>query len=910
MPDTSEPAIDRRRTVIGQTFGRYQILGELGRGGMGVVYKARDPQLGRLVALKLVLHGLHVSDAALARFRREAEAVAQLQHPNIVPIFEFGEIDGLPFYTMEHLTGGDLAGSALFRFTEPRALAGLFVKLARAVHAAHERGIVHRDLKPANVLLSASGEPKVSDFGLAKRLDEDGAMTLTGTAVGTPAYMAPEQLDGDGSHAVSPASDVYALGVMLYEGLTGQRPKLPSQLNGSGRHRVPRDLETICLRCLRYTPADRYATAGELADDLNRYLSGEPVRARRTGLIVRMAKWARRRPAAALTIVLTTLAIASLAYAGWYLDAHVLTRTSRFANITYQWGVPAGVGQPLDPRHAQHHSLSFEITRRGRRGPVITLRVLNGFGYEPVDAPMRTWFDGIFASHPVQTWSRNQFEYNQTGRLTREVAYDPGGRIVYELQYSYPQPTTSGPAAQVAMARYFRDMGLDLSQVTGPTVIEFHRNAQGLDDQVRFLDGRGSPKPNHEGSFGYRYTYGGPRDLPLPRRIENLDAHGNPASSDLGFVAAEMQHDAASGWETRTSYFDRDGKPTRGAEGIASTVLEYDAFGNAIAQRFLDETGRSTVLPSLGVFELRSVRGDHGEVTRHTYADAHGQPTAASDGNARVDSRYDDHGRLISMETWELGDKLRSVADLKYEGQSRLDEMIVWQDLARQHQVGRERRTYSGESVAAELSYDAADRLFGQVTYQRDEAGRIVETTFRDGGNPPKPRHEGDGYSRIQRRYHDNGVVSENRFSGYAAGSRTAIRTERFDRHGALIARESLDAQERPIVGEGGFARQLIDRDSTTGRIIAVRYFDAAGGPVQPAVVVASAAVDLRVGDRLLRYGAEPISSAQAFYEERLFENRDYQAKPLEILREGKTLTTQIPPGHLPIELRDRVLPN
>jgi serine/threonine protein kinase len=290
----------------------YQVLGVLGRGGMGVVYKARHVALKRVVALKMILSGAHAGEDQLARFRAEAEAVARLQHPNIVQIYEVGEHDGLPYFSLEFVDGGSLARQ-LGGAPQPAARAAELTEgLARSVHYAHERGIVHRDLKPANVLLTADGAPKVTDFGLAKQIDSDSGQTHSGAVMGTPSYMAPEQAEGK-IKEVGPLADLYALGAILYECLTGrppfkgeslydtleqvrtQEPVPPSRLQG----KVPRDLEIICLKCLRKEPHKRYASAAELADDLRRFRSGEPIRARPVPAWERALKWARRRPALA-----------------------------------------------------------------------------------------------------------------------------------------------------------------------------------------------------------------------------------------------------------------------------------------------------------------------------------------------------------------------------------------------------------------------------------------------------------------------------------------------------------------------------------------------------------------------------------------------------------------------------------
>ena len=314
----------------------YEILGELGRGGMGVVYKARQAGLNRLVALKMILGGSHAGTDVLARFRSEAEAVASLQHPGIVQIYEVGEHDGLPYFSLEFVEGGSLADRLDGAPWGAHPAAALVAALARAMDYAHRRGVIHRDLKPANVLLAAcesadgakpqAAIPKITDFGLAKQIDSAADRTRTGAVMGTPSYMAPEQAGGR-SKEIGPASDVYALGAILYELLTGrppfraetpfdtilqvvnEEPVPPSRL----QPKLPRDLETICLKCLEKVPARRYVSAGALADDLQRFLDSQPIQARPTSAWERLAKWARRRPAVA-ALTAATLAIAVVGF--------------------------------------------------------------------------------------------------------------------------------------------------------------------------------------------------------------------------------------------------------------------------------------------------------------------------------------------------------------------------------------------------------------------------------------------------------------------------------------------------------------------------------------------------------------------------------------------------------------------
>jgi serine/threonine-protein kinase len=319
-------------SAAGAILPGFEILGELGRGGMGVVYKARQQALDRVVAVKMILGGAHAGAGDLARFYTEAQAIARLQHPDIIQIHDIGEHDGLPYFSLEFVDGGSLAQKIGGRPMPPRAAAEMLARLAGAMQAAHAQGIIHRDLKPANVLLDAGGNPKITDFGLAKRLEGDSRQTRSGAIIGTPSYMAPEQARGQ-TRAIGPLADQYALGAILYEMLTGRPPFQgstaletlelartqesvpPARL----QPKIPTDLETICLKCLQKDAPRRYADCGALADDLRRFLDGRPILARPISAPERLWRWCRRNPrvasltAAVALLLMTTAGTATTA---------------------------------------------------------------------------------------------------------------------------------------------------------------------------------------------------------------------------------------------------------------------------------------------------------------------------------------------------------------------------------------------------------------------------------------------------------------------------------------------------------------------------------------------------------------------------------------------------------------------
>ncbi len=401
-----------------QYIGKYQILEELGEGGMGRVYKALDPELKRHVAIKVLKPGTGMDE--VVRFRGEAELVAKLEHNNIIKVFDIAmTASSQPYIVLEFIDGGTLDGMIRKQLPKPRQAAEMIEILARAVHVAHEHGIIHRDLKPANVLITERGTLKVSDFGLGKQVEDTSGRTQSGAVFGTPAYMAPEQASGEGRNA-SPATDVYSLGAILYEMLTGRPPFAGARIwdiLGQVQYadpasptmlvpNLPRDLSTICLKCLEKSPKARYASARELADDLKRWLNSEPIAARPTPWWERLWRRARRRPkeaAIAVSIVTALVAVVALV---WFLDD---VRTEKMHRLQQKNVEEAN-------RETQDKIRSDNMTKL-RQQQELALKVMKGIR----DLALEGRFDEDAQKHmreQLATYFKEINEQNQQDQLT------------------------------------------------------------------------------------------------------------------------------------------------------------------------------------------------------------------------------------------------------------------------------------------------------------------------------------------------------------------------------------------------------------------------------------------------------------------------------------------------------------
>ena len=808
-----------------ECFGGYRVIRVLGRGGMGVVYEAEQLSLKRRVALKM-LHSI-MDRELLLRFLAEAELSAALHHSNIVHIYEINQHDGTPYFGMEYVDGGTLAQRLEAGPLPPREAAALLIPIARAVHFAHTKNVVHRDLKPGNILLDQQGVPKVADFGIAKRLDDESMLTLTGSVMGTPCYMAPEQASG-ASEEASPAADIYSLGVILYEMLVGQPPFLPKVgekpvgwrvVNEDPipitkiRRELSRELEAICLLCLRKSMRERYATAEDLADDLQRYLDGAPVKAKPPSIYRRTIWWMRRHPLAAVGRAAAILAVgAGLPLWGqhWLLYEHPHIEYS--ADIEVRRGGVDAV-RPLTPAQAAHAGICLRLTRAGLWGHVTRIEAVNSRGY-PATA-------------------RDLLQYEVLGNLLQANAgfTDPNAKgkevVRVDVTYSNGRPAVlttwdrnhqkilsvelhsdgeGAVATHSLRLRFVDERSFDFTTRSGASEADMELDDNGRNIAMRFYDSLGGRARNGDGLYGYKIKRGAHGQV---TELTNLDENDRPMPNHDGVYQIRADWNSM-GDPVRMSFYDAEGHPMAAMNGVASVGVTYDESRNRSSMRRYDLQGNLKDAPGgflntyFGWAILDYQRDEYGQLKGFTAHPAGDQSPPLIVDHAAL--KYDEHGYVSEYITWgtdskevtrltehfdEVGNPLEYHQEYPSSKASewkryRYDERgnaIQEEDLSAAGVVeGRTKVEYLGQRPTREMHYDAEGKLH-----------RI-----------------GSGYSQMDCRYNEKKYLVEKRYTGYElpdSAAKTLIQS--FDELGRMDREAWLDADGRLTNGPFHWAEHL-----------------------------------------------------------------------------------------------------
>ena len=671
---------ERPRSRINTVIGDYEVSGELGRGGMGVVYRARQMKLNRPVALKMLTG--HYGADELQRFLAESQTAAGLHHTNIVHIYEVGEIDGSPFFSMEFVEGGSLADKLRKAKLPPREVAEFLLPVARALHFAHQHGIVHRDIKPHNILIDPEGVPKIADFGIAKRMNDDSALTVSGAIIGTPAYMAPEQAGGTSRH-VGPGADIYSLGVILYEMLTG-RPPFISEESETPLHirvhteeitspawhnsEIPRELEVICMKCLQKDPRDRYNSAAAFAEDLRRYLDDEPILAKPPSRITKTFKWVKRHPwKFTLRAAVLALLIAGAQWL-WHWEGYVRPHIEYAGRMTYVWGGLEPLMR-LTKEQTAHFAVSLRLTRQGRFGPVIRVEVLNARGRPAItrrlllDDPIPLLTEGIIGAQPFEErlpeTTRFEMKYEK-GRITEMKGWDRIGSVNWRMIYdaddesdnkgrSQFAPGDEEKPADIKRARFADLRGFNKNKKAA-SFLEYERNAQGYDQVIRFFNGGGEPAANGENVYGYRIMWDSQGRV---SRATNIDVNWKPMANRNGLVSWGFTYGASS-LITKFTPLDGEGKPTLWGT-LGALASEYNDQGQ-LTKLTQEDANEKPLISEDELWTFEELTYDqYGEITGRKFIGlgADGKQTVISD----TQIKYDEFGhpediRFTGAESW------------------------------------------------------------------------------------------------------------------------------------------------------------------------------------------------------------------------------------------------------------------
>jgi hypothetical protein len=876
---------------------------------MGVVYKARQLRLKRLVAVKVMLAGACAGPVERGRFHTEAEAVARLAHPNVIQVFEVGEHDGRPFITLELCPGGSLERRLREAVFTPTDAAGLVRALAGAVHAAHQHQVLHRDLTPANVLFGEAGVPKITDFGLARKLDEPG-QTQSGAVLGTPSYMAPEQADGR-VREVGPAADVWALGAILYVCLTGRPPFRgptvmdtlvqvlsddpvgPRQLNPA----VPRDLETVCLACLHKDPARRYASAQALADDLGRFEQGHPVAARRVGRVERLRRTVRRRPAVVLGLLLAAVTLASLGvgYRLWH-DARraAATRTTYHAWLLHPEDDPL-LG-PAVTQTVADRAGGWRVQYRGNR--LVRIDALGRQGRLLRHNPYHRLTNKP-PSDQMTLESSYRYTHDEDGRLRETAAHDrpgdlvwtlraegPNGRWAYTERYASPSTPVylmvSGGGTSRTLLRGDGKGGLrvagdprtgavSLAPLDGGAAAGGRVELQPLEGfgvRETTFDPAGRPVAGVGRVTGwpaervFRVDVPGPDGLPDRRagRVARWEARYNPDGTlaessywtldERGRLVMTERKDG-NDQVVESAAFSPEGKPILQRNGVHRVKSVYDAEGNTVEERYFDPDGKPAVNGE-GFHHVASRYDERDNKVEEAYFGTDGRPFLRKPGYHRWIDRYDEKGRAV--EGTNFGTDGKPV--------NRDDGFSRWT------------KTYGPDGRVREAAWWVATPPGGWAVKTRKNASDhlVEEAAFTRAGAPAlfangahRVKYDRDAAGR---------EVGTSFFGpddrpcrGYGAFHRL---TNTYNAKGVRVEVAYFGVDGKPSDVPAGFARlrQVLD---AKGAVCDSEYFDARGVRLHTRLVVQAVTprslaerAGVRPGDALVRVNDRPVNTPAA----------------------------------------------
>jgi len=850
------------------------------------------------------------------------------------PLSEDGRHPPAPAHPPAHLAAPAAAPAAGRGLEYVRRAAEIVRQAASAAHALHEAGVVHRDIKPGNILLTPDGSHAVlMDLGLAQLADEmDGRLTRTREFIGTLRYASPEQVLAVA--AVDRRSDIYSLGATLWELLTLRpiygagpqtaAPELMQRIQYEDpepvrRHnpRVSRDLEAIVLKCLEKDPKRRYQTARDLADDLQRFLNGEPVKAHPIGPVGRLLRRARRHKVATMVLVLAALLLPGLALYGiWDYATNYELQTQYYAQVTWRGRNIEGIG-PVSRQEAHHRSLAWKIYTRGQ--VVQKAEAVNGS-----DAPIENAFGALISrwNAPHRECSV-EYTRKQDGKtLDTEIARDRAGQVVWTFHYSTP-PSTG----------FFGDeRGIPLARGgTGAAFVEFEfYDDTGFTKETRYLDKNGKDQPNAMGAFRVQQDYDA-KGLCVEFRYLGQD--GSLAPTKAGYARMTAQYEG-QGNMVEEAYFDNAKQPTRSTYGYAQVKLKYDAHGNATEYDYLDEAGQA-VRNTSGYARLTAKYDDRGNRTEEAYLDEAGQPVRSNNGFALVKSQYNDRGDWIEQDYCdEAGQPVKST-----NGYARV---TAGYDA---HRYGNEFKYFdeAGQPVRSTSG-------FARLTAVYDDHGNRTNEKYFD--ETDQPTRSTSGYAEVKLTFDERGNRTEADYfdeSGHAVRSTTGFAklTAQFDEGGNWIEEDYFDEADRAVKNVNGYARARAKYDYR-GNMIEEAYFDEADHPVNSAAgyarvtaeyderdqpsqrtyygaggetlvpraiiqtVTPGSAADklgLKPGDVILTYGGKDVTNYAAFTSERSHEAPADAPKELVVGRDGNRLTVRVAPGLLGITLRDGFQP-